>query len=142
MNPVLIAAAVLLVSLVASLPSSSASVDLECMKSLEAASSQARKRIAVYQDELKNIKDVPNSNSAVTICGSALSRAEQYYKKHKNGDSLCTLGSTYIDGQVLHLFKNATITCHSEITSVLDRLPADEQAPIAERIRQKEAAAR
>ena len=142
MNTALPVAVALFAILIAASPVSSGVIDPECLKSLEAASSQARKRIAVYQGELKNIKDVPNSGSAVSICGSALSRAEQYYKRGKTGDSICTVGSAYVDGQVLHLFKNATITCRSEITTVLDRLPPDQQAPIAERIRQREAEAR
>lgn len=142
MKSALIVAVALSVNLIAASPGSSGVIDPECMKSLEAASTQARKRIAVYQGELKGIKDVPTAGSAVSICGSALARAEQYYKKGKAGDSICTVGSAYVDGQVLHLFKNATITCRSEITTVLDRLPPDQQAPIAERIRQKEAEAR
>ncbi len=142
MNRVLTAAVALVAILSSSFSSSSATVDPDCLKSLEAASAQARKRISIYQDELKNIKEDPNSGSAMSICGSALSRAEKYYKKNKTGDSVCTLGSTYVDGQVLQLFKNATITCHSEITSILDRMPRDVQAPIAERIRQKEADSR
>lgn len=142
MNRAFFAVVALSAILILPMPSFSATIDPECMKSLEAAAGQARKRIAVYQGELKNIKEVPNTGSALSICGSALSRAEQYYKKGTAGDSVCTTGSTYVDGQVLHLFKNATITCRSEITSVLDRLPPDQQAPIAERIRQKEAESR
>lgn len=138
MNRALLAAIAVTAILIASFPSTSATVDPDCLKSLEAASAQARKRIAIYQDEMKNIKEDPNAGSALSICGSALSRAERYFKKNKSGDALCTQGSTYVDGQVLQLFKNATITCHSEITSILDRMPPGEQASIAERIRQKE----
>lgn len=133
-----LAVALIAIPIVAS-PSWSAVVDEECFKSVDAASSQARKRIAVYQAELKNIKDVPTTGSAISICGSALSRAEQYYKKNKAGETICTIGSAYVDSQVVHLFKNATITCRAELTTVLDRLPPEEQAPIAGRIRQKEA---
>jgi hypothetical protein len=142
MNLPLSAAVAVVAILSTSFPSTSATVDPDCLKSLEAASAQARKRIAIYQGELNNLKENPNSSGALSICGSALSRAERYFKKNKNTDSLCTAGSTYIDGQVLQLFKNATITCHSEITSILDRMPRDQQAPIAERIRQKEAESR
>ena len=142
MNRVIAVGVALVAILCSSFPSSSATVDPDCLKSLETASAQARKRINIYQDELKNMKEEQNTGSAMSICGSALSRAEQYYKKNKTGDSVCTLGSTYVDGQVLQLFKNATITCHSEITSILDRMPRDLQAPIAERIRQKESESR
>jgi hypothetical protein len=129
-------AAILTTSAVA--PAPAAAADQDCLKTLAAAAAQARKRTAVYQGELKGLSANPYSAGALSICNSAMARAERFYKKNLGENSMCVPGSAYIDGQVQHLFKNATITCRSEATNVIERLPTEEQAPIVERLRRNE----
>ncbi|HYN37692.1 MAG TPA: hypothetical protein VES39_00405 [Rhodospirillales bacterium] len=138
MKQALALAAAAIASLIVASPSLAAVADEDCLKSLNAAAAQARKRIGVYQGELKGIRDNPNASNALSICNSAAARAEQYYKRNFGGGALCVAGSAYTDGQVVHLFKNATITCRAEMTSLLERLPPEEQGPISERIRRRE----
>ena len=86
---------------------------------------------------LKSLKDNPYSGGAMTVCNSAMARADQYFKKNVTAASVCTSGSAYSDGQVVHLFKNSTITCRSETATVVNRLSPDEQAVVLGQLRQQ-----
>ena len=115
----------------------SAPLDADCMKTLNDAALQAHKTNNVYLAVLKGLKDNPYSGGAMTVCNSAMARADQYFKKNVTAASVCTSGSAYSDGQVVHLFKNSTITCRSETATVVNRLSPDEQAVVLGQLRQQ-----
>lgn len=112
-------------------------VDTDCMKTLNNAAQQAHKTNNAYLAALKNLKDNPYSGGAASICNSAMARADQYFKKNVSAATVCTAGSAYSDGQVVHLFKNSTITCRSETANVVNRLAPDEQSTVMGQLRQQ-----
>lgn len=112
-------------------------VDGDCMKTLNDAARQARKANNAYLAALKSLKENPYSSGAASICNSAMARAEQYFKKNVSAATVCTSGSAYTDGQVVHLFKNSTITCRSETANVVNRLAPDEQSTVMSQLRQQ-----
>ena len=112
-------------------------VDAECMKTLTDTARQARKTNNAYLAALKNLKDNPYSSGAASTCNSAMARADQYFKKNLGAASVCTSGSAYTDGQVVHLFKSSTITCRSETANVVNRLAPEEQSTVAGQLRRQ-----
>lgn len=112
-------------------------VDTDCMKTLTSAAQQAHKTNNAYLAALKGLKDNPYSAGAASVCNSAMARADQYFKKNVTTAAVCTSGSAYTDGQVVHLFKNSTITCRSETANVVNRLGPDEQSTVMGQLRQQ-----
>lgn len=112
-------------------------VDGDCMKTLNDTARQARKTNNAYLGALKGLKDNPYSSGAASVCNSAMARADQYFKKNVSAATVCTAGSAYSDGQVVHLFKNSTITCRSETANVVNRLAPDEQSTVMGQLRRQ-----
>lgn len=102
-------------------------VDDECMKGLSDDVGRARRTAGVYVEELKTVKNNPWSANAMSVCNSAVHRAEQYYDRQTDDKALCNAGSDYVDGQVVHLYKNAVITCRSSFEDVLKTVPSKDQ---------------
>ncbi len=112
-------------------------VDADCMKTLSSAAQQAHKTNSAYLAALKSLKENPYASGAASVCNSAMARADQYFKKNVAAAAVCTSGSAYSDGQVVHLFKNSTITCRSETANVVNRLAPDEQSTVMGQLRQQ-----
>ncbi len=112
-------------------------VDADCMKTLNDAAQTARKANNTYLAVLKSMKDNPYAGGAASVCNSAMARADQYFKKNLTATSLCTPSSDYTDDQVVHLYKNSTITCRSETSRLVDRLSPDEQEAALSQLRQQ-----
>lgn len=112
-------------------------VDADCMKTLNDAAQQARKTNNTYLAVLKSLKDNPYAGGAASVCNSAMARADQYFKKNQTTATICIAGSDYTDDQVVHLYKNSTITCRSETADIVNRLSPDAQAPVLDQLRQQ-----
>ena len=109
-------------------------VDEACMKGLSNDVGRARKATGVYLGELKTVKNNPWSTDAMSVCNSAVHRAEQYYKRQTEDKALCNAGSDYVNSQVVHLNKNAVITCRSSYEDVLKTLPPQQQRVMTQRV--------
>lgn len=112
-------------------------VDADCMKTLNDAAQQARKTNNTYLAVLKSLKENPYAGGAASVCTSAMARADQYFKKNLTAAALCIAGSDYTDGQVVHLYKNSTVTCRSETAQIVNRLSPDAQAPVLNQLSQQ-----
>jgi hypothetical protein len=127
------------VALLAGATGPSRAADADCMKYLANTAGQARQRVALYAGELKNLTDDPWATKSVSICTGALARAETYLKKQVAGDSVCGIGTSYVDSQVAQLFKSAATTCHVEFSEAFNRMSADDQRVVSQRVGSVEA---
>ncbi len=114
----------------------------ECISRLSENAKRARAHINLYLGAMKGMTDNPWARNSASVCNSALSRADQYYKKQGADNALCTGGSSYVDNQTAQLYKTASSTCRSQFNDVLSKLPADEQRELSESIAKKEAGLR
>jgi hypothetical protein len=108
--------------------------DEDCMKGLSNEAGHARKTAGVYIGELKNVKNSPWSVNAASVCNSALSRADQYYSRQTSDQSVCTDASSYVDDQVIHLYRNAVVTCRSSYEDFLKTISPKEQRRMTQRV--------
>jgi hypothetical protein len=108
--------------------------DPDCLTNLGETVKRARAHINLYLSTLKGMNDNPWARSSASVCGSASSRAEQYYKKQAADNALCTGVSSYVDNQTAQLYKTASSTCRSEFNNVVSKLPPDEQRAATDRI--------
>jgi hypothetical protein len=113
--------------------------DANCMKHLTEVATKERQRIAVYTGEMKNMTDNPWAKNSISTCSSSLSRADRYFKRQTDDQGVCVTGSSYVDNQVVHLFRNAGSTCRQEFQELVQRLPAEEQRVVTERAERKAA---
>jgi hypothetical protein len=116
--------------------------DPECLSRLSDSAKRARAHINLYLGAMKAMNDNPWARNSASVCGSAFSRAEQYYKKQGTDNALCTGSSSYVDNQIAQLYKTASSTCRSEFNSVLSKLPAEEQRELSASIAKGEAGLR
>jgi hypothetical protein len=114
----------------------------ECLSRLSENVKRARAHINLYLGAMKTVSDNPWAKNSASVCNSALSRADQYYKKQGTDNALCTGSSSYIDNQTAQLYKTASSTCRSQFNDLLSKLPADEQRELSESIAKKEAGLR
>lgn len=116
--------------------------DPDCLSNLDEAAKRARAHSSLYLGAMKGMTDNPWARNSASVCSSALSRAEQYYKKQRADGFLCSGGSSYVDNQTAQLYKTANSTCRSEFNNVLSKLPPDEQRELSESVAKKEAGLR
>lgn len=116
--------------------------DSECLSNLDQTVKRARAHSNLYLSAMKGINDNPWARNSASVCSSALSRAEQYYKKQRDGSFLCSGGSSYVDNQTAQLYKTANSTCRSEFNNVLSKLPPDQQREISESVTKQESGLR
>lgn len=114
----------------------------ECLSRLSDTAKRARAHINLYLGAMKAMNDNPWARNSASVCGSAFSRAEQYYKKQGTDNALCTGSSSYVDNQIAQLYKTAGSTCRSEFNNVLSKLPAEEQHELSATIAKEEAGLR
>lgn len=110
-----------------------------CLKKLEDAAAFEHKRIDLYLAEMKNMTGNSWAKNAMSTCGGALSRAQQFFKKNLAAESVCTAGSSYVDSQVVHLYRSAGGTCRAEIDRLAQQMPGEDKQRLIQRIAQKEA---
>jgi hypothetical protein len=123
----------------AAVPSAPQAADRNCLAAIQDTATRARQQANVYLGEMKGVTDNPWARNSVSVCSSAISRAEQYSKRQTITDTLCTNGSAYVDSQAIQLYKTANSTCRAEFENFLRRLPADEQRLISNRVARAEA---
>jgi hypothetical protein len=116
--------------------------DPECLSNLGETVKRARAHINLYLNAMKDMSDNPWARKSASVCSSASSRAEQYYKKQTADNALCTGVSSYVDSQTAQLYKTANSTCRSEFNGILSKLPPDEQRELSARIAKEEAGLR
>ena len=109
-------------------------LDEACMKGLTSDAGRARKTADVYTGELKTVKNSPWSANAISVCTSAISRADQYFNRQMSEKDVCTGASGYVDDQVVHLYKNAVITCRSSYEDFLKTTTPQEQRRMTQRV--------
>jgi hypothetical protein len=114
----------------------------ECLAKLSETAKRSRAHIKVYLNAMKGMSDNPWARNSASVCSSAFSRAEQYYKKQTTNSALCTGASSYVDNQTAQLYKTASSTCQSEFNSVVSKLPPDEQRELSDRVAKEEAGLR
>ena len=114
----------------------------ECLSRLSENVKRARAHINLYLSAMKTMSDNPWARNSASVCSSALSRADQYYKKQGADNALCTGGSSYVDNQTAQLYKTANSTCRSEFNNVLSKMPAEEQRELSPSIAKEEAGLR
>lgn len=116
--------------------------DPDCLKKMDTGAAFERKRFHVYQDTLRGFKDSAQASNAASVCGGALSRAETYYKRQVADKSVCVIGDSYVEQQVVALFKNATAACRNEFESFTKQLTPEEAHTVTQQVSQKEASIR
>jgi hypothetical protein len=116
--------------------------DPDCLSKLGETTKRARAHINVYLSTMKGMSDNPWARNSASVCSSASSRAERYYKKQAADNALCTGVSSYVDNQTVQLYKTASSTCRSEFNSVVSKLPPDEQRELSDRVAKEEAGLR
>jgi hypothetical protein len=114
----------------------------DCLSKLGETAKHARAHITLYLNAMKGMSDNPWARNSASVCSSASSRAEQYYKKQAADNALCIGVSSYVDSQTAQLYKTASSTCRSEFNSILSKLPPDEQRELSARIAKEEAGLR
>jgi hypothetical protein len=123
----------------AAVPRAQQAADPKCLAAIQETAKRARQQANIYLGEMKGVTDNPWARNSVSVCSSAISRAEQYSKRQTITDTLCTTGSAYVDSQAIQLYKTANSTCRAEFENFLRRLPADEQRLISDRVARAEA---
>jgi hypothetical protein len=113
---------------------SAKAIDQTCIERINAISVREQKRVAVYLGEIKNMKDDPWAPNSESICSSALNRAQQYLKRHQADQSICDIGTSYVDNQAVQLFRNASGTCRQELEERMRRMPPDDQRILMQRV--------
>ena len=138
-NVVLFALTLMLCAAQAGVPRAA---DPGCLSNLGETVKRAGAHINPYLSAMKSMNDDPWARNATSVCGSAFSRAERYYKKQAADNALCTGSSSYVDNQAGQLYKTAESTCRSEFNNVLSKLPPDQQRELSESVAKKQAGLR
>jgi hypothetical protein len=133
---------VLVLTLCAAQAGAPRAAEPECLSRLSENAKRARGHINLYLSAMKAMSDNPWARNSTSVCSSAFSRAEQYYKKQGADNVLCTGSSSYVDNQTAQLYKTANSTCRSEFNNVLSKLPPDEQRELSASIAKEEAGLR
>ncbi|MBK8175550.1 MAG: hypothetical protein IPK66_09910 [Rhodospirillales bacterium] len=113
--------------------------DLDCLKRIDKIAGSVRKDVVLYSDEFKVMSDNPWARNSESTCKGALQRAESYYQRQVDDKSVCELGSSYVDSQVVQLYKNAGSTCRSEYDTLVNRLSPEDRQIALDRFARKQA---
>jgi hypothetical protein len=101
--------------------------DPKCMQSLAAAANRERQQVGIYTAEMKNLDGNRLASKGAWVCSGAIARADQYYNRQVSDNDVCKPGTSYVDSQVVHLFRNATSVCRDQFDEVARSLSGDQQ---------------
>ncbi len=125
---------ILLASLMLGALPAAAEPDPDCVQDMTQTIGRERQRVAIYLGQLKNMTDNTVATRGASICSTSLARAETYYKRATDDEDICDVGTTYIDSQVVQLFRSATGSCRQQFDAVGRSLSAEEQRAMRETV--------
>ena len=109
-------------------------VDEACMKGLSNDVGRARKATGVYVGELKTVKNNPWSADAMSVCTSPFIAPSSTTSGRRTIRRSVTPDRITSTSQVVHLNKNAVITCRSSYEDVLKTTTPQEQRVMTQRV--------